>query len=171
LAFPPHATDTGMTATPLTDDHVRFITGRISITAASRDARRVPSVVRAAACRVSADRRRVTLLLATQQSQQVLADIAATGAIAVVFSEPSTHRTLQFKGRDAARCAVLPDDLALACAHNEAFADEIVPLGYPRALALTVHSVPGDELTAVSFTVDAIFEQTPGPKAGARVTP
>lgn len=158
-----------MPATPLTDDHARFITGRASITAASRDARRVPSVVRAAACRLSADRATVTLLLATQQSGQVLADIAATGAIAVVFSEPSTHRTLQFKGSDARASAVEAGDEALVAAHRQAFVDEIVPLGYTRELALTVHSVPQGELSAIRFTVAEIFEQTPGPRAGERV--
>lgn len=156
----------------LTDDQAAFIQrGNISITAASRDARRLPSVVRAAACRLDAGRQRLTLLLATRQSAQVLADIAATGAIAVVFSEPSTHRTLQFKGSDARVGPAEPGDLALAQAHAEAFVEEIVPLGYTRELARTVHSVPGDELTAVTFTVTEAYEQTPGPRAGAKVTP
>lgn len=155
----------------LTDDQAAFVQdGRISITVASRDARRLPSVVRAAACRLDAGRCRLTLLLPTRQSAQVLADIAATGAIAVVFSEPSTHRTLQFKGSDARLEALQPGDAALARAHREAFVDEILPLGYRRDFALTVHSVPGDELSAVTFTVAQGFEQTPGPRAGAQVT-
>lgn len=156
----------------LTDDQAAFIQGgRISITAASRDARRLPSVVRAAACRLDAGGERMTLLLATRQAAQVLADVAATGAIAVVFSEPSTHRTLQFKGRDARLDSVRPDDLALACAHRDSFVEELLPLGYTREFARTIHSVPGDELSAVSFTVTEVYEQTPGPRAGARVTP
>lgn len=154
----------------LTDDHAAFIQGRISITAASRDARRLPSVARAAACRVDRGAGQITLLLATRQCGQLLADIAATGAIAVVFSEPSTHRTLQFKGNDARACAVEAGDEALVAAHRQAFVDEIVPLGYTRELALTVHSVPQGELSAVTFTVAEIFEQTPGPRAGARVS-
>lgn len=155
----------------LTDDHAAFVTGAISLTAASRDARRVPSVVRAVGCRVSADRREITLLLTTRQSQQLLADITATGAIALVCSQPSSHRTLQFKGNDARLVAVQAGDPALVAAHSEAFADEIVRIGHPRALALTVHSVPDGELSAVTFSVDAVFEQTPGPRAGSRVTP
>lgn len=153
----------------LTDDHAAFLQGRISITAASRDARRLPSVVRAAGCRVDRAAGQVTLLLATRQCGQLLADIAATGALAVVFSEPSTHRTLQFKGSDARATALQPGDHDLVAAHRQAFVDEIVPLGYTRELALTVHSVPQDELCAVTFSVDAVFEQTPGPRAGARV--
>lgn len=153
----------------LTDDHAAFIQGRISITAASRDARRLPSVARAAGCRVDRAANAVTLLLPTRQCGQLLADIAATGAIAVVFSEPSTHRTLQFKGSDARASAVEAGDEALVAAHRQAFVDEIVPLGYTRELALTVHSVPQGELSAIRFTVAEIFEQTPGPRAGERV--
>lgn len=155
----------------LTDDHAAFIEdGRISITAASRDVRRLPSVVRAASCRLDGSRCQLTLLLATRQAAQLLADIDATGAIAAVFSEPSTHRTLQFKGSDARRSEVLPGDDARVAAHQGAFVDEIVPLGYTRELALTIHDVPAGELSAVTFSVDAVFEQTPGPKAGAKVS-
>lgn len=128
-------------------------------------------MVRAAACRLDAGRQRLTLLLATRQSAQVLADIAATGALAVVFSQPSTHRTLQFKGADARVEALQAGDAELARAHREAFVEELVPLGYSREFARTVHSVPDDALTAVSFTVTEVYEQTPGPRAGAKVTP
>lgn len=153
----------------LTEDHAAFLTAPVSLTVASRDARRVPSVVRAAGCRVSADRATVTLLLPTRQARQVLADIAATGAIAVVASQPSTHRTLQFKGRDARADALQPDDAARVAAHAAGFVEEILPLGYTRDLAATVHDVPEGALSAVSFSVEAVFDQTPGPRAGARV--
>lgn len=158
-----------MTQPALTEDQAQFIQGPLSIVAASRDIRRVPSVARASACRVSDDRRRVTLLLPAQQCRQLLADIAATRAIAVVFTEPSSHRTLQFKGSDAAESPLADGDMERVRVHLRAFAEEIVPLGHARELALTVHDVPGGELTPVTFSIDAIFEQTPGPKAGTRM--
>lgn len=160
-----------MSSVPLTEDQARFIQGRVSIVAASRDMRRVPSVARAGACRVSADRREVTLLLPTLQCRQLLADIAVTRALAVVFTEPRTHRTQQFKGSDARTTPLQDGDLDLVAAHNADFAEALMPLGYSRELALSVHDVPEAELTAVTFGIDAIFEQTPGPKAGQRVNP
>jgi hypothetical protein len=162
--------DCGMSHVQLTDDQARFLQGRVSIIAASRDVRRVPSVARAGACRVAADRRSITLLLPTLQCRQLLADIATTRALAVVFTEPSTHRTQQFKGSDAHETPVLPGDLELVAAHIQAFADAIMPLGYSRELALSVHDVPEGRLTAVTFGIDAIFDQTPGPRAGAKVS-
>lgn len=158
-----------MTQPLLTDDYACFIQGAVSILAASRDSRCVPSVSRAIALRVSADRREVTLLLATSQCRQLLADIASTRAVAMVCTEPSTHRTVQIKGFDARLTPLQDGDYALATAHNEAFAEHLMPLGYARELALTVHDVSGDTLTAVTFAVDAMFEQTPGPRAGTRM--
>lgn len=160
-----------MTQPVLTDDLARFVQGPVSILAASRDRRRVPSVSRAIALRVAADRSHVTLLLATGQCRQLLADIATTRAIAMVCTQPSTHRTLQIKGSDAHVTPLGDDDYALAAQHNAAFAEEIVPLHHPLELALTVHDVNGDTLTAVTFSIDALFEQTPGPRAGARMNP
>ncbi|MCD6060375.1 MAG: hypothetical protein K0S16_686 [Moraxellaceae bacterium] len=154
----------------LTEDQVRFIQGRVSIVAASRDVRRVPSVARAAGCRVAAGREAITLLLPTLQCQQLLADIATTRTLAVVFTEPSTHRTQQFKGSDAQETPLEAGDRDLAAAHNLGFAEAIMPLGYSRELALGVHDVPDGRLTAVTFHVDAVFEQTPGPKAGVKVS-
>lgn len=155
----------------LTDDLARFIEGAVSILVASRDVRRVPSVARAVALRVSPDRHRVTLLLATAQCRQLLADIAATRAIAVVCTQPSTHRTLQLKGSDAHKTALDDDDSARVAQHTAGFAEEIVPLGYTRELALAVDDIPDDLLTAVTFGIDALFEQTPGPRAGTRMEP
>lgn len=153
----------------LTDELATFIQGAVSILAASRDRRHVPSVSRAIALRVSPDRARVTLLLATEQCRQLLADIQATRAVAVVCTQPSTHRTLQLKGSDAHVTPLADGDYDLAAQHNAAFAEEIVPLGYARDLALTVHDVTGQTLSAVTFGVDALFEQTPGPRAGTRM--
>ena len=53
--------------------------------------------MRAVGSRISADGREVTVYLRRSQSEQLLGDIAQTGEIAVVFSVPSTHQTLQLK--------------------------------------------------------------------------
>lgn len=153
----------------LTEELAAFIQGAVSILVASRDRRHVPSVSRAIALRVSPDRARVTLLLATEQCRQLLADIEASRAVAVVCTQPSTHRTLQLKGSDAHATALADGDYALAAQHNIAFAEALLPLGYARDLAFTVHDVAGQTLSAVTFGVDALFEQTPGPRAGARM--
>lgn len=68
---------------------------------ATRDAQRMPAVSQAVGCLVSGDRRRVTVLIDAAQSAGVAADIAAGSPVAVVFSLPATHCTVQIKGEGA----------------------------------------------------------------------
>lgn len=108
-----------MTVPLLTDEDVRFMQSGVSISVASRDRRCVPSLARSAGCRLSGDHCRVSLLVLRSQARQLLQDISDTGAIAVVFSEPGTHRTIQVKGADAQLSNLLPGDEELAARHRD----------------------------------------------------
>jgi hypothetical protein len=144
---------------------------RVSIIVGSSDAAHRPHVTRAAGGRLEADGRRVTVLLPRAGSEAVIADLQANGRIAVVFSEPTTHQTLQLKGRDAVvgSCST-PQDEALAARYLEGFIDEIGRLGFTAEVAHTILRHDG-ELLPVQFTIDEAFEQTPGPSAGSRLSP
>lgn len=155
----------------LSDEQVRFIESGVSISAASRDVRRVPSVSKAVGCRVAADRRQVTVLVDATQAGQLLQDVAACGALAVVFSLPSSHRTLQLKGRDARLVPLAAGDAELAARHREAFAEDLLPLGYALPFARATHDFQAERLQALCFTLSDLFEQTPGPNAGMRLEP
>ena len=154
---------------PLDEEHAAFIQGGVSIVASSSSARQVPSIGRIAGCRVAADRRCVTVLLAASQAPQLLADVRACGRIAVVFSQPSTHRSFQLKADDATARAATADELAVAHRHVEAFAAEIAPLGHEREHARALLACADEDLVAIDFTPNAAFEQTPGPNAGKQI--
>lgn len=162
-------TDASPTAALLDPEHAAFIQSGVSVVVASRNAANVASVVRAAACRVSADRQRVTVLLPMQPAARVLADLAATRSIAVVFSQPSTHRTIQLKGGDAERVATTAEDLSACVAQEKNWVADLMKLGYAEGFARALHHVPLDELVAVRFTASSAFSQTPGPHAGAKL--
>lgn len=154
--------------TPILDgDNAEFIQGGVSIVAASRDPSCVPSMARASGCRVSADRRAVTIFAPRSQSAQLLADLGAEGRIAVVFSRPSTHRTLQLKGDGARVRAATPAEADVVEAYVEAFAREVATLGHTSEQARALLTIRADDLCAIEFTPNAAFEQTPGPKAGS----
>ena len=158
-----------MTGTTLNDEQVRFIESGVSISAASRDVRRVPSVSKVVGCRVAADRRQVTVLVDAAQAGQLLRDVDVSKALAVVFCLPSSHRTLQLKGRDARQVALAPGDAELAAHHREAFAEDLLPLGYALPFARATHEFQVEQLRALCFTLSDLFEQTPGPNAGSRL--
>lgn len=148
-----------------------FIQGPVSLHAASRDARNVPNIARALGCRVGADGRRVTIFLQASHGATMLADFRDNGAIAVVASRPTTHRTVQIKGRDAAIEALQDDDAVRIARYREGFERELVALGYAVSLPRALLAGPRSDFVAVSFAVVAAFEQTPGPGAGAALKP
>jgi hypothetical protein len=150
----------------LDEDNAAFVQGGVSIVAASRDADLVPSTGRIAGCRVSADRRRVSVFVAATQAPALLADVRACRRIAVVFTRPTTHRTLQLKADDAVVRPATADEMELLPRHIEAFAIEIAALGYSGAQARALLACSEGDVQAIDFTPSAAFEQTPGPKAG-----
>ncbi|MBN9423005.1 MAG: hypothetical protein BGO63_04440 [Candidatus Accumulibacter sp. 66-26] len=145
---------------------IDFVCGGVSISAASCRADGLPSLMRAVGCRVAADRRTLNVLLAATPGAGVLDDVRQSGAVAVVFSQPSTHRTLQIKGRDARVVPPEAGDAELAARYRDAFVDELRPLGYPEHVIRTVLGWPADDLVVLQFTAHALFVQTPGPRAG-----
>lgn len=161
-----------MTAETILDAELAaFLEGGVSIHAASRDAQCVPHLSRAIGCRVDPGRRRVTLFLVASQSGAVLADCRANGAVAAVFSLPTTHRTVQLKGSDAALAEVGEADLVRIARYREAWIDQLAALGFDRAIPRTIASGSRGDIVALTFTVSAAFVQTPGPSAGTRLRP
>lgn len=153
----------------LTEEHATFVQGSVSIVAASCDAQRIPSIGRATGCKVHPGRRRVSVFIAASQAPALLADIRASGRLAVAFNRPSTHRSLQLKSDDAVVRALAADELPLVGRYVEAFGLEITPLGQTSEQARVVFACTDGDLVAVDFTPNAAFEQTPGPNAGTPI--
>jgi hypothetical protein len=157
-------------AMPLLDEaHAAFIQRRVAINVASCGAERVPSITRAIGCRVSPDRRTVTVFLSLPRSEQLLRDLRAGGAIAAVFTLPTTHETIQLKGQLATIEALEPDDRAAIRTYAASFIEELKLLGYREPFASAMMSAIEDEAVAVRFAPSAAFLQTPGPNAGQRL--
>ncbi|HSN21213.1 MAG TPA: hypothetical protein VLS49_11080 [Usitatibacter sp.] len=153
------------------DELAAFLESGVSIHAASRDAACVAQLSRGIGCRVDADRRRVTVFLLASQSGAILADFRANGAIAAVFSLPTTHRTVQLKGTDAVLADVEEADLVRIARYREAWVEQLAALGFARPLPRTIVSGARGDIVAVTFTVCAAFVQTPGPSAGTPLKP
>ena len=149
----------------LDEAHAAFIQGPVSVIVATRNAGLVPDVVRGCGCRVSRDRRQVTVLIEPARASSLLDDVAANGLVAVVFSQPSTHRTIQLKGEDARVVPVTAADRAAARRHQQLWCADLVSIGYAPGFAAAVHGGSGP-LAAIRFTPTSAFQQTPGPGAG-----
>ncbi|MCG2595559.1 hypothetical protein LZ009_22505 [Ramlibacter sp. XY19] len=158
-----------MNNTLLPPDLVAMIARGVSVIVAGRDQALRPSLMRAVGSRIDAQGGEITVFLSRPQSRQVIQDIAATGHIAVVFSEPPTHRTVQVKASQARmRNAVAEDQPALA-SYLLSMEHEIAQVGFPpeATRAMLAHKL--EDLVAISFTPEQAFDQTPGPRAGTRL--
>jgi hypothetical protein len=156
-----------MDAAPLIDEELAgFLQSGISMHAASAGPDNVAQIARAAGCRVAADRRRVTVYLVESQARELLALVQANGAVAVAFTKPLSHRTVQLKGSDARLAPVQPEDALEVDRQVAAFDAELRSMGFPERFGWTLAGGSGLGLAAIAFTPRGAFLQTPGPSAG-----
>ncbi len=150
-------------------DTAEFLQRRASIVAASRDAKNRPSSARAYGCRVAAENQSLTIFVLRAQATRLLSDIKACGRVAVVFSRPTTHRTLQFKGEDARVGSLEAGDAQIITEWVGSFVVELSSLGFMAPFVHAAFAIQPDEMDAITFTPTEGFAQTPGPGAGARL--
>jgi len=160
------------TTPPLLDDaNAAFIQHHVNINVAARDGRNLPAVTRAFGCRVSSDHRSVTIFLSSAWAATVLKDLRANGEIAVVISRPTTHETLQLKGKVEHIAPLSNSDRDAITAYRASFVEELGTAGYNHAFAGSVVGGEAGDCLAVTFAPSSVFVQTPGPQAGRRLEP
>lgn len=160
---------TPASATPLLSPAlIAFMQQGLSISLASRDIRHVPSLTRGLACRVLEDEV-VVLFLLREQATDLLRDLEKCRRLAVVFSRPPTHQTIQVKGELLKIRTVAAEERPLIEGQLARVRDELIGMGFPETMLRTFFRVVWEDMAAVCFQPDAVFEQTPGPRAGHRM--
>jgi len=125
-----------------------------------------PDCTRAAGIRVEPGGRELTLFLPDATSARTLANLRDNRAIAAVFTRVVDHRSIQAKGRAVEIRPADEADREAVERYMAAFTEAVAVLGCPARLTRRMATWP---CHAVRMTVDALFVQTPGPGAGARV--
>lgn len=150
----------------LLPEQIRFIESGASLSAASRDRRYLPSVARVLACKAAADGHTLRICLAKSQASQLVQDALDSDQLALVISDPPTHRTWQIKGDTVSVLAITAEDSQHIETHIDAFANLLTPLNYSRAFCLALYEHQAEDLVCLKFHARELFEQTPGPNAG-----
>lgn len=148
-----------------------FIGGGVSIMAASYEGSDRPVLGRAIGCQVSEDGCSVTIFLASSVCSPLLRAIESSRRIAVVFAEPSTHRSSQLKGPIVDILPAHDESGAILSRYAKAFGCDLARCGYSEVFTRALLSHDPSEILAVTFLPSAAFDQTPGPQAGGSLQP
>ena len=99
----------------------------------------------------------------------LLAALAGGSAIALTFSEPRTHRSIQVKADRAKQVELEADDLALIARQVAIFESELVFVNYTPRFAAYYCAYRDEEVVALELSPRNAFVQTPGPGAGEQL--
>jgi hypothetical protein len=147
---------------------IAFLQGRrVAVSIASRNADRMPSVTRAVGYRTGGGERPMAVFVVARQAERLLDDVRTSRLAAVVFTQPSTHKSLQVKGGNAVVTPLEEGDWPRVAAYGDDFVAELIPLGYAESLLRKLVECTPQQVVAVRFAPQAAFGQTPGPRAGA----
>ena len=150
----------------LADPAVRSHFGEgTSLAVATADVAGAPSCCRAVALIAGPGERRVTVYLPVATAADTVANLATTGRIAIVSSEMVSHRTVQLKGLSRAVRVARDDERRAVETWRDKFTEAVNALGLPRRITQSVSHWPA---FAIEVEVEAVFDQTPGPRAGTR---
>jgi hypothetical protein len=140
--------------------------GGTSVLIGTVDAENMPTCCRGIAIATKDNFETVTVYLPAATGQETVANVATTRRIAVVLSRPLTHETIQIKGVSRGVRLAPPADEEYVRERLYAFAEVLDAIGLPMRVTKSVAHWPA---FAIDLSVEEVFDQTPGPKAGSAI--
>lgn len=129
----------------------------------TRDRLLVPEAARGFGLRVEADGRELAVFLPHVWGKRTVANLRDNGRIAVAAARPVDHRSVQIKGSLVEIRDGDDADLAAIERYRALLVADFAAYGYPPRILLRFTAWP---CHVVRFAVEALYEQTPGPRAG-----
>jgi hypothetical protein len=148
----------------ISDDLATFLESGVSILLGTRGPRLVPAAARGVGLRVEPGGEEVTVFLPAATAGATLANLRDAGRLAVCVSRARDHRSVQLKGRVVAVAEAGHAERTVVDRYRCALSAHWAEIGIPPRLTLRMAHWP---CHAVRVRVEALFEQTPGPGAGA----
>jgi hypothetical protein len=141
----------------------RYVEGGISVFVGTVDADKIPTCCRAIALSTKDDFETITVYVPAATGQETIANVATTRRVAISASEPLSHASIQIKGVSRGVKLAPAADEAFVRTRLHEFADVLAELGLPRTVT---HRMAHWPAFAIEISVEQVFDQTPGPKAG-----
>jgi hypothetical protein len=147
------------------DDGLKeFVESGVATIVGAGDVDGRPQIANGWAPRVEADRRTLHLFLDTARADTFIGRLHANRRIAVTIAEPTSYRSVQFKGVVVGETSV-PDkaELAWVQKQRDAFVASTSLVGDPPDI---IRSMWLEDVVRIAVAVERAFNQTPGPDAG-----
>lgn len=141
-----------------------FLQEGVGIHIATRNATLEPNGTRALAVKVEDDGRHVVVYVAQVAASRILGDLEDNGQAAVSFGRPVDDKACQVKGVFITARDASDDERPFIATQWDGFLAKLEQIGIPRAATRGWITWP---VVAIRLRVNALFEQTPGPGAGA----
>lgn len=150
----------------ISDRVVELLHGPAFMQVGTRNAELHPAHTWAIGAVAHADRETVTLFVPESRSTRILGDLQDNGRVALAIALAS-HEAYQLKGTYLSSRPTGEEDIALQDAYRAKLLAAARQAGYPEEIArpLTL-GFAYRPAVAITFRVEEIFLQTPGPGAG-----
>jgi len=146
-----------------------FVQGPIFLSIGARDETLRPAHAWAVGAVVAPDRETVTCFVVEERARKILPHLDANGPVAMGAGSP-THEAYQLKGRYLSSRPADEQERAFLKARRNGWLALALRCGYPeqiaRPLILGFRHQPA---VAITFRVEEVFLQTPGPDAGKKI--
>ena len=143
-----------------------FLQQGVAIHIGTRNERFEPNGARVVALRVEDDRQHVVAYVPAIAAPRVLHDLETNGQGAVTVARPIDDRAAQVKGVFVSSWQATDEERPVVEAQWQGCLGRLETVGIPPAAAANWAVWP---CMAIRLRVDAVFDQTPGPKAGEAV--
>jgi hypothetical protein len=106
------------------------------------------------------------LMYPTEGNEAIIRSAQSGGPIAVTFSAPMSHRTIQLKADTSRMEEIEAEDRVSVDRQVDAFAAVLRAIGFPPAFVTSFCNNRSASIGVLSFVPQTAYEQTPGPGAG-----
>jgi len=144
-----------------------FLQEGLAIHIGTRNEALEPNGARAIALTVENDGLHVVVYVAKVAIKRLMPDLESNGHAAITFVRPVDERAGQLKGTFVSARAAKSNERALVMAQWDGFLRSLEAIGIPRTNLTEWVTWPA---VAVRLRTTALFDQTPGPKAGTPLT-
>lgn len=143
-----------------------FFEQGVGIHIGTRNERLHPNGARAIAAKVEAAGSQLVVYVSEIATSRLRNDLESNGQAAVVFGRPEDERSCQVKGVMIDMRPATDDEQPMLLKQWDGFLSQLEKIGIPRVSSANWTTWPA---VAVRLKVTTIFEQTPGPQAGAQI--